>query len=184
MFENVLSFAKNIKNKSPSYLYHLIPKPSTSYSTRNSKNSSPIKANHSFFKNHFFYPLSQNGTNQIRIFTLLLISNFSEFIRPCPNSTFNVPSSLGLTYLSSLREHKLCHNFPDLLNSIRYCGNAIESTKHYIFYCSNFKKEFLKFPIRAQNTKISPDFLVRKFSAQVPQSFAARPPQTPHQEIS
>ena len=118
------------------------------------------------------------------MFTLLLISNFSEFIRPCPNSTFNVPSSLGLTYLSSLREHKLCHNFPDLLNSIRYCGNAIESTKHYIFYCSNFKKEFLKFPIRAQNTKISPNFLVRKFSAQVPQSFAVRSPQTPHQEIS
>ena len=54
MFENVLSFAKNIKNKSPSYLYHLIPKPSTSYSTQNSKNSSPIKANHSFFKKHFF----------------------------------------------------------------------------------------------------------------------------------
>ena len=44
-----------------------------------------------------------------------------EFIRPRPNSTFNVPNSLGLTYLarmrvdlSQLREHKFHRNFRDL----------------------------------------------------------------------
>ena len=76
MFENVLSFAKNIKNKSPSYLYHLIPKPSTSYSTQNSKNSSPIKANHSFFKKHFF--IHYHRMEQIR-FEYSLFSLFQTF---------------------------------------------------------------------------------------------------------
>ena len=54
-----------------------------------------------------------------------------EFIRPRPNSTFNVPNSLGLTSLTRLRvglkylrEHKCRLNFPDSLNSICDCGNA------------------------------------------------------------
>ena len=70
-----------------------------------------------------------------------------EFIRPQPNSIFNVPNSLGLTYLtrlrvglSHLREHKFRHNFRDSLNPICNCSNAIESTKHYLHHCSNFKK--------------------------------------------
>ena len=37
-----------------SYLYHLISKPLTSYSTCNSENLPHIKASHSFFKNSFF----------------------------------------------------------------------------------------------------------------------------------
>ena len=46
-----------------------------------------------------------------------------EFIRPHPNSIFNVPNCLGLTYLtrlrvglSHLREHKFRHNFRHSLN--------------------------------------------------------------------
>ena len=49
-FRKLSHFYNIIKNESPSYLYHLISKPSTSYSTHNSKNLPPIKANHSFFK--------------------------------------------------------------------------------------------------------------------------------------
>ena len=71
-----------------------------------------------------------------------------EFITRQPNSIFNVPNSLGLTYftrlcvgLSHLREHKFRHNFRNSLNPICSCGNAIESTKHYILHCSNFKNE-------------------------------------------
>ena len=40
---------KKKTNESRSYPYHLIPKPLTSYSTHNSENLPPIKANHSFF---------------------------------------------------------------------------------------------------------------------------------------
>ena len=43
-FENYLSFTEWLKDESPSYLYHLIPKPLTSYSSPNYK-----KANYNFF---------------------------------------------------------------------------------------------------------------------------------------
>ena len=57
-FRKLSVFYKIIKNKSPSCLYYLIPKPLTSYSNRNSENLPPSKANHSFFKNTFFHPPS------------------------------------------------------------------------------------------------------------------------------
>ena len=69
-------------------------------------------------------------------------------MRPQTNSIFNVPNSLGLTYftsqrfgLSHLRENKFRHNIRDSLNPTCNCGNAIESTKHYLLQCSNFKNE-------------------------------------------
>ena len=52
-FGKLSLFYKIIIKKSPSFLCHLIPNPSVSYFTRNSKKSPPIKANHSFFKNTF-----------------------------------------------------------------------------------------------------------------------------------
>ena len=55
-FQKLSLFYKIIKNESPLYLYRLIPKPLTSYSTGNSENLPPIKANHSFFKSTFFHP--------------------------------------------------------------------------------------------------------------------------------
>ena len=68
--------------------------------------------------------------------------------KPQPNSISNVSNSLGLTYLtrlrvglSHLREHKFHHNFRDSLNPTCNCGNAIESTKHYLLHCSNFKNQ-------------------------------------------
>ena len=71
-----------------------------------------------------------------------------EFARPRPNSTFNVPNSVGLTYLtrlrvhlSHLRKHKLHHDFRDSLNPICKCGNAIKSTKHHLLHCLNCKNE-------------------------------------------
>ena len=71
--------------------------------------------------------------------------NILEFKRPHPNSTFNVPNSLGLTYftrqcvgLSPLPEHKFRHNFWDSLNLVCNCGSAMN---HYLLNCSNFKNE-------------------------------------------
>ena len=68
--------------------------------------------------------------------------------KPQPSSISNVSNSLGLTYLtrlrvglSHLREHKFHHNFRDSLNPTCNCGNAIESTKHYLLHCSNFKNQ-------------------------------------------
>ena len=128
-------FYKMIKNKSQSYLYHLIPKQSTSYSTRNSKNLPAIKANHCFFKNTFF-PSTVIEWNKLdsnircspsyKLFRKQIL----EFIRPQPKSIFNAPNSLGLTYLTRLRvglSHLHEHKF--------------HTSKHYLLHCSNFKNE-------------------------------------------
>ena len=129
-FRKLSLFYKIIKSESPSCLYYLIPKPLTSYSTSNSENLPPIKANHSFFKNTFFPPTIIEGDkldSNIRCSPSykLLRNRILEFIRSQPNSIFNVPNSLGLTYLtrlrvglSHLREHKFRHNFRDSLNPI------------------------------------------------------------------
>ena len=113
-----------------------------------------IKRNHSFFKKNFFHStiIQRNKLDSnircspsYKFFTKGIL----EFIRLQPNSIFNVPNSLALVYLtklrvglSSLREHKVRHNFRDSLNSICYCGNAIELTKHYfLHYSTNFNKD-------------------------------------------
>ena len=146
-------FCKIIKKEPPSYHYHLIPKPLTSYATRNSENLPPIKANHSFFKNTFF-PSTIIEWNKLDSNIRcppsykLFRKRIQEFIRLRPNSIFNVPNSLGLTYLTRLfvglihlREHKFRHDFRYSLSPICNCGNAIESIKHYLLHCSNFRNE-------------------------------------------
>ena len=100
-FRKLSVFYKLIKNESQSYLYHLTPKSSTSYSTRNSKNLAPIKANHSFLKNTLF-SIHHHRMEQIRfknlLFFFLKTLQITNLIRPCPGSSFNVPNSLGLTF--------------------------------------------------------------------------------------
>ena len=71
-----------------------------------------------------------------------------KIYKTSPQQYFNDPKSLGLTYLtrlrvglSHLREHKFRHNFWVSLNPICYCGNAVETTKYYLLYCSNLKNE-------------------------------------------
>ena len=104
-FRKLSVFCKIIKSESLSYLYHLIPKTSTSYFTRNSENFPPIKANHSFFKNTFFpsniiewNKLDANirASPSYKLFKKMI----GEFIRTHSNRIFNVPNSLGLTYLT------------------------------------------------------------------------------------
>ena len=87
-----------------------------------------------------------------------------DFIRPHPNSIFNVPNFLGSAYrirlsfgLSHLREHKFRHIFRDSLNLICNCGNAIESTNYYLLHCSNFKNE--RQPLLQNVRIVDPNFL-------------------------
>ena len=129
-FRKLSLFYKILKYESPPYLYQLIPKPLTSYSTRNSENLPLIKANHTFFKNTFF-PSTIIEWNKLDSNIRcsppykLFRKRIQEFIRTQPNSIFNVPNSLGLTYLKRLRvglshlcEHKFRHNFRDSLNPL------------------------------------------------------------------
>ena len=40
-----------------------------------------------------------------------------------------------------MREHEFRHNLADSIKPICNCGNAVESTKHYLLQWSNFKNE-------------------------------------------
>ena len=137
---------KIIKSESPSFLCHLIPSPSISYSTRNSKELHPMKANHSFFKKTFKeWNVPSTNIEWNKLGSNICSSPSYKLFRK-HYSISNVPKSLGITYLvrlhvgfSHLREHKFHNNFWDSLNIIRNCSNSVESTKHYLFRCSNMK---------------------------------------------
>ena len=143
----------NKKKKSPSYPYHLIPKPLNSYSTRNSENLPPIKGKNSFFKNTFFLSTiiewSKLDSNvHCSPFYKVCRKWILEFIRPHPNSIFHAWNSLSLTYLirlrvglNHLREHKFAHNFQDSKSLICNCDNSAKSTRHCLLHWSNFKNE-------------------------------------------
>ena len=67
-----------------------------------------------------------------------------KFIRPSPNSLFNVSDSLGIKLLttlrlalSHLREHKFNH-FQDTVNPLCSCSLESESTTHFFLRCRNF----------------------------------------------
>ena len=74
--------------------------------------------------------------------------NFAKFVRT-PFFTEHLRWLL-------LREHKLLHNFRNSLSPICNCRNAIESTKHCLFHCSNSKNErqFLPQNIRIVNQNL------------------------------
>ena len=112
-FRKLSVFFKIIKSESLSYLYHLIPKTSTSYF--NSENFPPIKANDSFFKNTFF-PSNIIEWNKLDANIRsspsykLFKKRIGEFIRTHTNRIFDVPNSLGLTYLTRHVGFSICEN--------------------------------------------------------------------------
>ena len=98
----------------------------------------------------FFHQLLLNGITQTPI--LETISAFKEkilnFIRPSPNSVFDIRNPKGIKLitrlrlgLSHLREHKFKHSFQDTLNLLCNCGHDIESTTHFFFHCPFFINE-------------------------------------------
>ena len=67
-----------------------------------------------------------------------------KFIRPEPNSTYNINDTKGLKLLTRLRlglshlgDHKFRHNFQDCVSPMCYCGLDIETTTHFLLHCSN-----------------------------------------------
>ena len=67
-----------------------------------------------------------------------------KFIRPEPNSTYNINDIKGLKLLTRLRlglshlgDHKFRHNFKDCVSPMCYCGQDIETTTHFLLHCPN-----------------------------------------------
>ena len=71
-----------------------------------------------------------------------------QFIRPSENSVFGCHNPKGvklLTRLSHLWEHKFKHGFLDSLNPACSSNQNIETSTHFLLYCSNYSNERLTF---------------------------------------
>ena len=133
-FRKLIPFYKIIKNKPPSYLYHLMPKPLTSYTTRNSEDLPPIKANHSFFKNTFF------------LSTIIESNKLDSNI--CCSPSYKLSRKRILEFTSLQPKHYLLHfsNFMhethSLLQNVRIVNSNLLSMKkialtHLLLYGDN-----------------------------------------------
>ena len=67
-----------------------------------------------------------------------------KFIRPEPNSTYNINDTKGLKLLTRLRlglshlgDHKFRHNFQDCVSPCVYCGQDIETKIHFLLHRPN-----------------------------------------------
>ena len=142
-------FYKIFHEKSPSYLFQLIPPKNNVDATRSSQ-SNKIS---SFKTRHFsFFPavISEWNSLDVNIRNSSSINVFKKellkFIRPEPNSTYNINDSKGLTLLTRLRlglshlgDHKFRHNFQDCVSPMCSCGQDIETTTHFLLHCPDHR---------------------------------------------
>ena len=116
-------FYKIYKNKSPFYIFNLIPEKTSSNATRNVDCIPLIKIKHTFFKNTFFssaiieWNKLDPGIWKAESLGILK-SNILKFLKSTPRSFFNCYNYKGIRLmtrlrlgLSHLREHKFDHNF-------------------------------------------------------------------------
>ena len=143
-------FYKIYKNKSPFYLFDLIPEKTSSYATRNVDCTPLIKIKHNFFKNTFF-PSAVIEWNKLDPTILnakrlgIFKSNILKFIRRTPRGFFNCYNHKGIRLitrlclgLSHLREHKFNQNFQNCINPLCSYGMDIESTSHFFLHSPLF----------------------------------------------
>ena len=127
---------KLTKEKSPVYLFQLIPEKNTPYTTRSvQKSQIPFfKTKINFFKNCFF-PAVILEWNKFDVNILYSASCdvfkrvIPKFIRPEPIQMFNVDISEGSKFLTRIRlglshlaDHKFRHSFQDCVNPVCSCG--------------------------------------------------------------
>ena len=152
-YRKLCTFFKTLKEKSPEYLFNIIPTRNNIHRTRNSHNIPHLNLKHSFFK-YYFFPATIIEWNKLdsNICNLDSYSVFKKrilkFIRPSPNSVFECHNPKGIKLLSRirlalshLREHKFKQTFQDTLNPICICGKDIETPCHYLLACPNYDVE-------------------------------------------
>ena len=106
-YQKLCLFFKLKKNKHPSYLFDMIPKVLSTRTTRNYNNIPLFNVKHEYFRNSFF-PSTVIEWNKLdnNIRNSESVSAFKKqilkFIRPSPNSTFNVHNPHGIKLLTRL----------------------------------------------------------------------------------
>ena len=143
-------FYKVFKNGSPRYPFNTIPNNTEQRQTRHSDNIPTFSARNDYFKNSFF-PSAITEWNKSDCLVKnadsfhVFKKHILDFIRPLPNSIFNIHNPLGIKYLTRLRigfshlkEHKFRHNFQDSVGPMCSCGSDTETAKHFLLHCPNF----------------------------------------------
>ena len=136
-------FYKIVVNKSPNYLYNYVSTVNQSYQTRSGDKFLHMCCRTEYFANSFFPYTIKEWTNlspEIRksVPYEVFKNSLLKFIRPSPNSLFNVSDSFRIKLLtrlrlglSHLREHGFNHNFQDNINPLCPSSLESESTNHF-----------------------------------------------------
>ena len=168
-FRKLCHFYKILNEKSPSYLFDLIPNLNRVRETRHSNNIPAIHTRHNYFKNSFFPSTISEWNNldcKIRNSRNLSIfkKNLLNFIWPCAKSIFNIHNPYGIKLLtrlrlglSHLRGRKFWHYFQDTLNPLCNFGNDTETATHFFLHCPSFHtpRQTLLNNIRTNNSNVS-----------------------------
>ena len=141
MDETLCLFYKVVSTKLPAYIYDFIPPVRQSQRHPNTFNSFSCRTE--YFKNSFFPwvicewkklnpEIRRSGSYNIFRKSLL------NFIRPSASKVYNVNDTIGIKLITRLRlgfsylqEHKLKHNFQDMLNLL--CSWSIEVEFSFVF---------------------------------------------------
>ena len=149
-YKRLCLFYKIINNKSPAYLYNIIPKIRGFHNTRNSHLIPNIFSHSDYFCNSFFpYTIKEwNKLDKSILDSNSIYSfrrNLLKMIKPAPNSVFDACDPQGLKLLtrlrlglSHLRDHKFRHGFNDTIDPFCPCTVEIESISHFFLRCHNF----------------------------------------------
>ena len=149
-FRKTCHLYKIFNEKSPSYIFNLVPNFNRVHNTRFNYNIPPIKVRHDCFKNSFYPSLiSEWNKLSFNIRDSASLNTFKKkllnFIKPCANSICHIYNPFGIKFLTSLRlgrshlhEHKFRHCRQDTLNLLCECGKDIKSTMHFFLHCTNF----------------------------------------------
>ena len=144
-FRKLCHFYKILNEKSPSYLFDLIPNLNRVRETRHSNNIPAIHTRHNYFKNSFFPSTISEWNNldcKMRNSGSLSIfkKNLLNVIQPCANSFFNIHNPYGIKLLtrlqlgfSHLRDPRLRHCLQNTPNLLYDCGNDTKTTTHFFF---------------------------------------------------
>ena len=129
-YRKLCPFYKIFKNKSPAYLFNLVPARNTHYSLRTSDNIPCFNTKHSFFKNIFFQSTiiewNKLDVSLQKVDTFIVFKKeILKFLWVSFNSFYNCHNPIRIKYitrirlgLSHLRERKFKHSFQGSINPI------------------------------------------------------------------
>ena len=149
-FKRLCLFHKIYHNKSPGYLYRLIPQHHNLFNLRNQHLIPQIFCRTNIYSDSFFPTVIKEFNNlDYQITHQLSFPSFrrvlSKTIRPVPNSLFDACDPHGIKLLTRLRvglshlkEQKFRHGFNDTIDPFCPCNMETESVSHFFIRCLNY----------------------------------------------